>query len=338
VRAIARAALALLIAVGPFSLPIDAQAGTDANGPKSSKPESFAKGGDAIAAGDRGVELAEGYVIDADIVYAKSNGHQLTLDIYRPKSTSTSSNTVMYIHGGGWLDIASKESSTLQFIPFLERGWAVVNVEYRPSEIALAPAAVEDCLCALRWIGRNGAKYNLNTGRLVIMGHSAGGHLALTTGMVPLSHTGLGAPCAMDDMYGSTTDLRYPPNPVKIAAIVNWYGITNVAEIIDGAEQQGYAVKWIGNQPGREEIVKAVSPVTYVRQGLAPIISIHGTNDHVVPYSQATQLHQALNKAAVPNKLISIPNGEHGEFGVEATKRAYAQVFDFLKGAMPERE
>jgi acetyl esterase/lipase len=49
----------------------------------------------------------------------------------------------------------------------------------------LATAAVEDCLCALHWIGRNAKKYNFDLSKVVVTGGSAGGHLALTTAMIP---------------------------------------------------------------------------------------------------------------------------------------------------------
>jgi len=60
---------------------------------------------------------------------------------------------LIYIHGGGWVG-GSKESRVLRLLPWMEMGWAVVNVQYRLSDISLAPAAVEDCRCALRWVYR----------------------------------------------------------------------------------------------------------------------------------------------------------------------------------------
>jgi acetyl esterase/lipase len=64
-------------------------------------------------------------------------------------------------------------------------GFAVVNVEYRLGKTSLAPAAVEDCLCALHWVGRNAKKYNFDLSKVIVTGGSAGGHLALTTACPP---------------------------------------------------------------------------------------------------------------------------------------------------------
>jgi hypothetical protein len=79
-------------------------------------------------------------------------------------------------------------------MPWFEMGWNVVNVEYRLGKVALAPAAVEDCLCALRYIAAQAKTYDIDTTRLVVTGESAGGHLALTTGMIPES-AGLDRQC-----------------------------------------------------------------------------------------------------------------------------------------------
>ena len=130
-------------------------------------------------------------------------------------------------------------------------GWNVVNVEYRLARISLAPAAVQDALCALRWVVRNAKDYNIDTNRLVTMGNSAGGHLALTTGMIPVS-AGLDRQCPGTD-------------ELKVAAIINWYGITDVNELLDGPNMKGYAVTWLAAMMNRDEVAKRVSPLTYVR-------------------------------------------------------------------------
>jgi acetyl esterase/lipase len=206
----------------------------------------------------------------------------------------------------------------MSFLPWLEMGWNVVNVEYRLARISRAPAAVEDCLCALRWIGAHAAEYKIDPKRLVVSGDSAGGHLALTTGMIPDS-AGLDRECA------STTPLP------KVAAIVNWYGITDVADILDGPNMKLYAVTWMGSMPNRTEIAKRVSPLTYVRADLPPIFTIHGDADPTVPYTHATRLHEALRAAGVQNQLLTIPGGKHGNFTADERLRIFTAIEEFLE-------
>ena len=116
----------------------------------------------------------------------------------------------------------------------------------------------------------------------------------------------------------------------KVAAIVNWYGITDVADLLDGANQKGYAVRWLGAQPNRNEIADRVSPLNYIREDLPPVISIHGNADPVVPYDHAVQLHQSLNRSEVVNELITVPNGLHGGFPANEMIRIYDSIFKFL--------
>jgi acetyl esterase/lipase len=189
-------------------------------------------------------------------------------------------------------------------------------VEYRLARVSLAPAAVEDCLCALRWVIHNAREYNVDTSRIVVTGNSAGGHLALTTGMIPPS-AGLDRQCP-------------GPEELKAAAIVNWYGITDVGDLLDGPNRKLYAVTWLGSMENRKDVAARVSPLTYVRAGLPPVLSIQGDADPTVPYSHSVRLHAALEQAGVPNKLVTVPGGLHGNFKPEEYPRLYSEIRDFL--------
>jgi acetyl esterase/lipase len=205
----------------------------------------------------------------------------------------------------------------MSLVPWMEMGWNVINVEYRLARVAVAPAAVEDCMCALRFIATHAKDYDVDTTKIVLTGESAGGHLALTTGIIPET-AGLDRECA------STTPLP------KVAAIVNWFGITDVYDVIDGPHRANAAMQWFGSLPNREEIARRVSPLTYVRSGLPPILTVHGDADTTVPYQHAVRLHEALNKAGVTNQLVTIPGGKHGNFTPEERTRIYSSIREFL--------
>ena len=250
-----------------------------------------------------------------NITYLTANNHDLKLDIYLPRTLSTPNPTVILIHGGGWIR-GSKEASVLLVLPYLQMGWTVVNVEYRLAPVSLAPAAVEDCRCALRWIVNHAKEYNIDTNRLVVTGGSAGGHLALATGMFPVS-AGLDRQC-------------HGEGEPKVAAIINWFGITDVNDLLDGPNIRSYAVQWLGSSTNRAEIARRVSPLAYVRPGLPPVLTIHGDADPTVPYSHAVRLHEALNKANVPNRLLTIKNGKHGRFSDDEMRNAFKVIREFL--------
>ena len=108
--------------------------------------------------------------------------------------------------------------------------------------------------------------------------------------------------------------------------------------MINGTNRQAAAVRWFGDMPNALDVAKKVSPLTYVRAGLPPIITIHGDADRTVPYPEAVRLHEALAKVIVPNQLVTVPNGAHGGFSAEERVRVYTAIREFLakNGVMPK--
>lgn len=256
-----------------------------------------------------------------NVTYLKANGVDEKLDVYALRG-QTASPVVIFIHGGGWVQ-GTKEASLLSALPFVGLGYSVVNVEYRLANVSLAPAAIEDCRCALKWVVAHAKDYGFDVNRIVVAGASAGGHLALTTGMLQASN-------GFDRMC-------YTVDEPKVAAIVDFFGITDLPDMLEQPnkkpfpENWAYTTQWIGNQPNRMEIAKAASPMTYVRAGLPPVISIHGDADPLVPYQHSVKLQDALKKAGVAGELVTIPGGGHGNFSTAEWQRAYAAIEKFLK-------
>ncbi|MBI5281336.1 MAG: alpha/beta hydrolase [Candidatus Solibacter usitatus] len=262
------------------------------------------------------VTSSNAYRVTANITYLTANNYEAKLDVYSRTDSSTPHPTLVNIHGGGWVG-GTKEAAILTLLPWLEMGWNVVNVEYRLARVSLAPAAVEDCLCALRWVAANAKTYGFDTSRIVTTGGSAGGHLSLTTGMITEA-AGLDRQCP---------GVALP----KVAAIVNWYGITDVVDLLDGPNRKSYAVAWLSSMVNREEISRRVSPLSYVTSALPPILTIHGDADPTVPYTHALRLHEALTKAGVPNQLHTVPGGKHGGFTDEQRLKAFVAIRAFLE-------
>lgn len=262
-------------------------------------------------------DLTATYGVKANIPYVTTDSGPERLDVYRHMKPG-SYPTLLYIHGGGWRT-GSKDQYSLWFEPFLLLGWNVVNIDYRLSNVARAPAAVEDSVCALRWVIHNAKQYGFDTSRIVVMGHSAGAHLALMTGMVP-EEAGFDKNCP-------------GPEPLKVTAIIDWFGVSDVADLLHEPNKRDYATQWIGDSPESQARAKQVSPLTYIREGLPPTIIIHGDKDPFVPYEQAVHLHDALVAAKVPTEFVTVPGGKHGNYGSGPTHDAYAHILDFLKRA-----
>jgi acetyl esterase/lipase len=271
------------------------------------------------------VTLANRYVVTPDVTYlTASSGYEVKLDVYRRRDVQTPQPTLVFYHGGGWV-AGSKDAAVMSFMPWIDMGWNVVNVGYRLLRVAGAPAAVEDAQCALRYIAApaQAKQFNIDTSRIIVTGESAGGHLALVAGMIPAT-AGFTSICSGGGFTGF--DAAVPP----VAAIINWYGITDLNDMLAGANARSYAVQWIGAVPNRAELAKSISPLTYVRSGLPPIMTIHGDADPIVPYTHATRLHEALAKAGVNNELFTVPKGGHGNFNAEQRTQIYGKIREFL--------
>ena len=263
------------------------------------------------------------YVVQANITYLTASGYEAKLDVYRRRDSAAAPQpTLVFYHGGGWIG-GTKEASFMSIMPWLEMGWNVVNVEYRMARVALAPAALEDAQCALRFVVAQAKNYGIDTNKIVVAGESAGGHLALAVGMIPAS-AGFTSICAGGGFTGNDNSVP------KVAAIINWYGITDVSDMLAGPNARSYAVQWVGSAHDRDAIAKSVSPMTYVRAGLPPILSIQGDADPIVPYSQNVRLRDALTKAGATNELFTIPGGGHGNFRPDERSKAYAKIREFL--------
>src|SRR6202046_1690750 len=263
------------------------------------------------------------YGIRANITYGTYNNVENKLDAYIRRDAQGPQPALIFIHGGGWI-LGTKEASVMSIVPWLEMGWNVFNVEYRLAKVSLAPAAVEDCLCALRFIADHAKDYNVDLSRVVVMGESAGGHLALTTGMVPAS-VGLDRQCP-----GTGVSAPAAKEIPKVAAILDWYGITDLNDMLSGPNERAYAVAWFGSLPLQQELAKKVSPLTYVRKDVPPTLIIHGDADPIVPYSQATRLRDALSSAGAHSDMYTVRGGGHGNYPPEERVKIYEKIHEFL--------
>jgi len=191
------------------------------------------------------------YIVHPDQTYGFQSNIALKLDVWELKENEKPLPTVIYIHGGGWL-YGDRTGALPQLLPYFARGWNVVNVEYRMSGQSLAPAAVDDCVCALRWVYRNAKQFHFDLDRLIVTGHSAGGHLALMVGMFD-SSSGLDHGCPPDPAWGDV--------PLQVAAVVNWYGISDVNDLLAGpiakaTQFPGWAIRKI-SQPSQKRFLRS---------------------------------------------------------------------------------
>jgi acetyl esterase/lipase len=170
---------------------------------------------------------------------------QCRLDVYYPEGVENFA-TVVWFHAGGL-----KQGS--RYVPgeLMNKGFAVVAVEYRLSPKVKAPAYINDAAAATAWVFKNIGRFGGSTNRIVVAGASAGGYLST---MIGLDKSWLAA-------HGIDAD--------SLAGIVSLSGqaITHVAV----REEQG-----IGRT---HPIIDRFAPLYHVRADAPPLMIVTGDRD-----------------------------------------------------------
>jgi len=255
------------------------------------------------------------YTRQIDVVYTHVDGWDGRMDIYLPAKGSKPTPLVINIHGGGWNHGTKEEQGG--FSAFFKAGYAVANVEYRLVQAAKAPGAIEDIRCALIYMIKNAKELNIDVNKIVMSGGSAGGHLALMAGLLANDHR---------------FDTNCPGvDNIKVAAIVDKYGIADVWDWGYGAIKSKSATNWLGTHATDHDFALTVSPIFYVKKSSPPTIIIHGNADTTVPYQQSVDLHQKFLDAGVKTEFIPVEGGGHGKFTTEKNRELDVRIMQFLK-------
>lgn len=260
----------------------------------------------------------------ADLGYG--TGGRQVLDIYLPDGDGPFP-FVVEIHGGAFL-MGSKTMGTPSEV-LLATGIAIVRPNYRLSGTDLWPAQGEDCLAATLFVLDHAAEYRLDAGRFAVWGQSAGGFLAVSTG---LSLVELGRPPkAVVDFYGP---MDFSTMDADMAALGRsaQMGATDAAE---SAESQllGFAV---GDDPAR---ARAVGPVARLEaMGSRPLPALfvrHGDADPMIAHLQSERLVAAWAKVdpAAPVDFALVAGAGHGG-GDFDTDVVMAPLRDFLTAVL----
>jgi acetyl esterase/lipase len=261
------------------------------------------------------VEYPEGFTAKLDVVYTKVKDWEGRVDLYLPPKEKGPSPVVINIHGGGW-NKGVKESQT-GFNTFFKMGYAVANMEYRLSGQATAPAAVEDTRCALIYLIRNARELNIDVNKIVVMGGSAGGHLALMAGLLGNDHRFDGNCPGVEN--------------IKVAAIIDKYGITDVWDWGYGKNVTSKSAKqWLGDKANDAAFAATVSPITYVNKNSPPTFIVHGDADPTVPYQHSVDIHKKFKEAGVRTEFITVAGGLHGKFEKDKNSEINKAIADFL--------
>ena len=252
--------------------------------------------------------LAENAKPTRSVTYKTVGNRQLHLHIFEPEGHQPTDKRPVFlaIHGGGWTG-----GNAQGFYPFArhfaEQGMIGISLEYRlrnETQGTTVFDCVQDARSAVRWIRQHAGELGADPVKIVAMGGSAGGHLAVSTAL-------------FHEVNENTdpTDISARPD-----ALVLMYPVIDTSA--DGYGQAKIGDRW-----------RELSPVHNVRGSLPPALILHGTGDAVTPYAGALKFHEQSKAAGNDSTLITFPGGRHGYiiFDPDEYKQALEQMTDFLK-------
>jgi len=226
---------------------------------------------------------------------------------------------VALIHGGFWqatYDLTLMEPLAADL---LARGWSVLNVEYRRVGEAGGgwPGTLADVGAALDLLATAPEAEGIDPERVITVGHSAGGHLALWCA----SREGL-----PEDAPGAR------PSVVPVAAV----GQAAVCDLVRGADADlggGACQSLLGGEPDEvPDRYDLASPAARLPLGV-PQLLVHGTDDRIVPPAQSQTYAGAATAAGDQVELSAVP-GDHF-IHLDPTNQAWTTITDRLPSLLP---
>lgn len=266
-----------------------------------------------------------GPVESRSVTYSHVGNESLELDMWLPQQlrSGVPAPAVVWLHGGGF--VRGARGATPKWNEWLnERGYALFDVEYRLAPPARWDQAPRDVDCALGWIAMNAGQYNVDPRRIVLVGASAGGTLALLA-----AYTASVGPAQRE----------CEANRPSVAAVVALYPAIDIREFWERNTVFGSSRHWseqfIGgtptDMPARYDFV---SPLSHVRHGVPPTLVIEGVDDNVVLFKNAVALDLALGRVGSEHKLLGLPQTDHGfdrfwgSFATQITRNALGRFLD----------
>jgi len=281
--------------------------------------------------------------------YKQVRKHEIKADVY-PAPGEAARPVVVWLHGGCLIMGHRGDITAWQLNLYLEAGYTVVCADYRLAPETKLPAIIDDLQDAFRWVREEGPQlFQADPSRVAAVGHSAGGYLALMSGVVCdprptviVSFYGYGD--IVGDWY-SRPDPYYLQQPImppqRAYRSVGSKVISGTPEphhrdnFYLHLRQQGlWPLEVSGHDPWTEPgFFQLYCPVRNVTREYPPALLLHGDKDTDVPYEQSALMVAALAKATVEHELVTIPGGEHGfDAGRnEVSEPAMSKVVAFLR-------
>jgi len=278
-------------------------------------------------------------------------------DVYT-RGVRTARPVLVWIHGGA-LIMGHREGIDQRLKQaMLDKGYAVVSIDYRLAPETQLPEIIQDVEDAFRWIREQGPElFQADPARIAVSGGSAGGYLTLVTGYrVHPRPRALVAFWGYGDLVAPWYSEPSPHPRHRQSKLSREEAFKQVAgePISDSRDrkgdgggfyqfcrQQGLWPKAVSGWDPKHEAEEffPFMPIKNVTPDYPPTLLIHGQKDTDVPYEESTKMAAELKRNSVEHRLISIPDGEHGLPGVDRKiiDENYRAAIEFIETHLEKR-
>lgn len=286
---------------------------------------------------------AAAYDRTRDVIYGRSWGTSLTMDVFTPKAKPNGLGLILVVSGGWYSspDVITPPYIELFCGEFLKRGYTIFAVCHGSNPKFTIPEAVADLNRSVRFIRAHAADYKIDPDNLGIFGGSAGGHLSLMMGCAnqpekkesadPIDKVSSKVQCVAC-FFPPTDFLNYGGDGIidlEKGVLAPFRAAFDFHEL----DEKTKRMVPVTNARRIVDIYREISPLHHVDKNDAPALIIHGDKDVLVPLQQATSIIEMFKSVGVEAKLITRPGQGHGWIDMQPDLVQMADFFDAnLKG------
>jgi acetyl esterase/lipase len=252
---------------------------------------------------------------------------------------------VVLLHGGFWKAMYTKGLMTQLAADVMDRGWAAWNLEYRrvggiPS--GGWPATFEDVGAGVDHLATVADRFGLDMSRVVAVGHSAGGHLALWAAarakLAPgapgagsaSSVPGAGSASSVPGAGGASSVPGAGGAAVRLCGVVGLAPVSDLAEAVRMGVGGGAVERLMGGPPERHRDRYAMGDPAQLLPLGVPQVLVHGDRDGAVPIALSRHYLEHAEAAGDPVRLVELPDAGHMEL-IDPASAAWAATVLHLR-------
>lgn len=220
--------------------------------------------------------------VQKDIVYDTAS--RLTLDAFLPRATAPVP-AVIIVHGGGWEAGDKVTYVTPLFEPVARAGLAWFSIDYRLTPAFRNEDQIDDVRKAIRFVRNQHARFNIDPKRIVLLGESASGQIALQV--------------AAEDL--------------DLAGVVSFYGVYDLNAMVNDASPRSLLVRLFRRKVLDHEaraLMRRYSPLHTARKEMPPVLLVNGTGERL--WEQARAFQRRLGEIGARHETVALENAPHG--------------------------